>query len=76
MAHTDKPQDKDIGRPGPWGESRYTVPGNPAGQSVLTPPGTSPSEDGPVSTPVTRKDYEFPGAETNKDADSPGGDAG
>jgi hypothetical protein len=52
------------------------MPGKPTGQSVLTPPGTSPSENGPVSTPVTRKDYEFPGTETNEDDAAPGGDAG
>lgn len=72
--------DEAIGRPGPWREGRYQSPGNPPDQSVLTPPGSSPNPDAPVSTPVTRKDYELPGEEAHTDGDGkaepPGGDAG
>jgi hypothetical protein len=59
-----------IGRPGPWGENRYEKPGQPLDNSVLTPPGTSPNEDKPVSTPVTGRDY------GKGDGEVPGGDAG
>lgn len=71
--------DEDIGRPGPWGESRYHKPGSRADQSVLTPPGTPPGPAAPVSTPVTRKDYEFPaqkGDDPERNPEPPGGDAG
>jgi hypothetical protein len=80
MAHSKGTTDEDIGRPGPWSEGRYPEGGQPADQSVRTPPGTSPNPHGPASTPVTRKDYEFPGEEVRTDKDgnveSPGGDAG
>ena len=72
--------DEDIGRPGPWREGRYQQRDKPVDQSVQTPPGTAPRHDAPVSTPVTRKDYEFPGEEQHTDKDGetepPGGDAG
>ena len=78
MARDKAPEDEAIGRPGPWSERRYRRPGQSVDDSVLTPPGTSPSQNGPVSTPVTRKDYEFPGEEAHSGAESepPGGDAG
>jgi hypothetical protein len=57
MAESEKPVEEDIGRPEPWGEERYHKPGEPVDQSVLPVPGTQPSHS-PVSTPVTRKDYE------------------
>lgn len=78
MTHDKAPPDEDIGRPGPWGANRYQRPGASVEQSVLTPPGTSPSPDAPVSTPVTRKDYEFPDEEAAKEGspEPPGGDAG
>ena len=72
--------DEDIGRPGPWREGRYQTRGQPLDQTVKTPPGTLPDSDAPVSTPVTRKDYEFAGEEAHTDEergeDPPGGDAG
>jgi len=81
VAHDERTADEDIGRPGPWGEGRYQQRGQPPDQSVLTPPGTVPNADPPPkSTPVTRKDYEFPGEEALIDKDGslepPGGDAG
>jgi hypothetical protein len=63
-----------IGRPGPWGENRYETKNQPLDQSVLTPPGTSPSVDKPESTPVTRRDY-LRGSDKSEDK-TPGGDAG
>jgi len=63
-----------IGRPGPWGENRYEKKGQPLDQSVLTPPGDSPTEDKPASTPVTRRDYT--GGSGKSDGETPGGDAG
>jgi hypothetical protein len=72
--------DQDIGRPGPWREGRYEQDGGSIEESVHTPPGALPDPNAPVSTPVTRKDYELPGeaAHTDRDGDSepPGGDAG
>jgi hypothetical protein len=74
----NKPPDEDIGRPGPWGANRYQKAGDKAGQSVLTPPGTSPNPDTAISTPVTRKDYESAEESAAKEGtpDPPGGDAG
>jgi hypothetical protein len=80
MAKDKATTDEDIGRPGPWREGRYQKPGDPPDQSVQTPPGTSPNPDTTVSTPVTRKDYEFPGEKEHTDTDGDtepfGGDAG
>ena len=56
-------EDEAIGRPGPWGENRYEKKDQPLDQSVLTPPGTSPNEDKPASTPVTRRDYATSGGD-------------
>lgn len=71
-------KDEDIGRPGPWGEGRYHRPGQPVEQSVLPPEGSSPYPEGPVSTPVTWRDYESPEekAAEGPDSEPPGGDAG
>jgi hypothetical protein len=60
MAKSTGSTDEDVGRPGPWKEGRYQRPGEPVEQSVRTPPKTSPGGKTPASTPVTRKDYEFP----------------
>ena len=72
--------DEAIGRPGPVREGRYQQQGQPLDESVQSPPGSDPNPDRPVSKPVTRKDYEFPGEGADRgksgDADSPGGDAG
>ena len=76
MAENKDTTDEDIGRPGPWSEGRYQRRGDPLDQSVRTPPGTVPNPDTRISTPVTRKDYEFPGQEDHGDADPPGGDGG
>jgi hypothetical protein len=78
MGNNEGSTNEDIGRPGPWKEGRYQQPGQPVDQSVRTPAGTSPSPDQPVSTPVTRKDYEFPdsGRAADGDTEPPGGDAG
>jgi hypothetical protein len=74
-------EDEAIGRPGPWGENRYEKKAQPLDQSVLTPPGTSPSEHKPESTPVTRRDYATSGgagkgAPGTSENETPGGDAG
>ena len=45
-----------IGRPGPWKEGRYQEDGKPVVETVTKEPQAKPQE--PVSTPVTRKDYE------------------
>lgn len=66
--------DEAIGRPGPWGENRFEKKDQPLDQSVLTPPGDSPSVDTPASTPVTRRDYT--GESGQSDDETPGGDAG
>ena len=79
-------EDEAIGRPGPWGENRYEQKDQPLDQSVLTPPGTSPHVDKPVSTPVTRRDYANSGGAgksspakspaAKSENETPGGDAG
>jgi hypothetical protein len=73
-------EDEDIGRPGPWREDRYQQRDKPADESVRQPPGSSPNPNVPASTPVTRKDYEFPDEDRHTDEDGdtepPGGDAG
>jgi hypothetical protein len=71
QAQAEATEGEAIGRPGPWGENRYERKGQPLDQSVLTPPRTSPNEDKPISTPVTRRDYGTPGGDTDA-----GGDAG
>lgn len=78
MTQDEETSQQDIGRPGPWGEARYRVPGLSKEQSVLTPPGTSPGPEAPPSTPVTREDYESsPGKEgEDRSPEPPGGDAG
>jgi hypothetical protein len=78
MGDPNEPVEESIGRPGPWGEDRYGIPGQPEDQSVLPPPGTSPRSDEPKSTPVTRKDYEFPDEQTGppEGEPPPGGDTG
>jgi hypothetical protein len=75
--------DEAIGRPGPWGENRYEKKDQPLDQSVVTPPGTSPNEDKPASTPVTRRDYAISttgsagmGDSGKSENNAPGGDAG
>lgn len=79
MGESKGTSDEDIGRPGPWDEDRYQKAGDPVNTSVLTPPGTLPDSDTPVSTPVTRKDYES-AAEREQtpamDSEPVGGDAG
>ena len=77
MATSKGSSDQDIGRPGPWREGRYQQAEKPADQSVRTPPGSS-SNDTPVSTPVTRRDYIAPDQEPPEsgDREPPGGDAG
>jgi hypothetical protein len=79
MSKSKGSADQDIGRPGPWGEGRYQREGDPAEVSVRTPPGTSPGQGTPTSTPVTRQDYESPGrlsGPADKKTEPPGGDAG
>lgn len=49
--------DEAIGRPKEWREGRYQQPGKTVDKSVSDDPQTG-SEPEPVSTPVTRKDYE------------------
>jgi hypothetical protein len=50
--------DEDIGRPGPWREGRYQQPGKSVDDSVDDASQRSEGNTDPVSTPVTRKDYE------------------
>jgi hypothetical protein len=77
MANSEGSTNEDIGRPGPWKEGRYQRPDESVDQTVHTPAGTSPNPDKRVSTPVTRKDYEFPdAASTDAHSEPPGGDAG
>ena len=78
MGNSEGVTGEDIGRPGPWGESRYQNPAQSVDESVRTPPGSVPNADKRPSTPVTRKDYES--SETappsQDESESPGGDAG
>jgi hypothetical protein len=53
--------DEAIGRPQEWREGRYQRNHTTPVETVLTPPGTQPDSHDPVSTPVTRRDYEQPG---------------
>lgn len=78
MARNEEATDEDIGGPHPWGEGRYRRGGQPIDRSVLAPPGASLHPKGPVSTPVTRKDYEFPGEEADHTgcSEPPGAEAG
>jgi len=78
MGKSDGTSGEDIGRPGPWGEGRYQEAGKPVDNSVRTPVGSVPNADKRSSTPVTRRDYEFPEtAEAPDDkSEPPGGDAG
>jgi hypothetical protein len=50
--------DESIGRPAEWREGRYQQPGKPIDESVRTPADEVDRSDQPVSTPVTRRDYE------------------
>jgi hypothetical protein len=76
MANNEGSTNEAIGRPGPWKEGRYQRPGQSVDQSVQTPAGTSPSSDVPISTPVTRTDYELPNSKSSGKSEPPGGDAG
>jgi hypothetical protein len=58
MGATDGTSDESIGRPREWREGRYQEADKPVKETVVTPPGTAPASRNPVSTPVTRKDYE------------------
>jgi hypothetical protein len=58
MSETKGSSDEDIGRPGPWREGRYQQPGKPVDESVISPSERTEGTTDPVSTPVTRKDYE------------------
>jgi hypothetical protein len=64
MANSEGSTNEGIGRPGPLKEGRYRRPDESVDQTVHIPAGTSPNPDKRVSTPVTRKDYEFPDATT------------
>jgi hypothetical protein len=70
--------DEDIGRPGPWGEGRYQVPGQSVDESVRTPSGSVPGADKRPSTPVTLDDYESSEtvSRSKDESELPGGDAG
>jgi hypothetical protein len=50
--------DESIGRPAQWREGRYQQPGKPIDKSVRIPADERNPSDDPVSTPVTRRDYE------------------
>ena len=79
MGNSEGTTGEEIGRPEPWGEGRYQMPGQSVYESVRTPPGTVPNADKRTSTPVTRKDYESSetASSSSKDeSESPGGDAG
>jgi len=49
---------ESIGRPAPWGETRYEEDGKPDAGSVLRKPGEGPVDT--TSTPVTLEDYVGP----------------
>jgi hypothetical protein len=58
MSNNKGSADESIGRPAVWREGRYQQPGMPIDRSVQIPADErNPSHD-PVSTPVTRRDYE------------------
>jgi hypothetical protein len=57
MSDNNGSSDESIGRPEPWREGRYEQDGKSVKETVLTPPGSAPQANPPVSTPVTRKDY-------------------
>jgi hypothetical protein len=57
MGESKGSSNEDIGRPGPWREGRYQTPGKPVDESVVKEPQAERNNE-PVSTPVTRKDYE------------------
>jgi hypothetical protein len=50
--------DESIGRPAEWREGRYQQPGKPVDESVQIPADERNRSPEPVSTPVTRRDYE------------------
>jgi len=58
MRQASGSSDDSIGRPQEWREGRYQQPGTSPKQTVITPPRTKPASNDPVSTPVTRRDYE------------------
>lgn len=61
MSESKGTSDEAIGRPKEWREGRYQQPGKPADVSVKdAPQGEAQPSAHPVSTPVTRKDYEGP----------------
>ena len=77
MEHDKGTTDGDIGRPDPWTEGRYEVPGQPIDQSVQTLFPAPHYPEGPVSTPVTQRDYRFPWEPDASEGEEPrGGDAG
>jgi hypothetical protein len=79
MAKSEGRSNEAIGRPGPWGAGRYQEGGKPVDVSVRTPPGTVPNSNSPVSTPVTRRDYESDAERESREKggpEPPGGDAG
>jgi hypothetical protein len=50
--------DESIGRPAEWREGRYQQPGKPVDESVQVPDDEQNRSTDPISTPVTRRDYE------------------
>jgi hypothetical protein len=49
---------QSIGRPTQWREGRYQQPGKPVDESVRVPADERNRSREPISTPVTRRDYE------------------
>lgn len=60
MSNSKGSSDKSIGRPAEWREGRYQQPGKPVDESVQIPPDERNRSREPISTPVTRRDYEQP----------------
>ena len=58
MAESKGSSDESIGRPKHWREGRYQQPGKSVDGSVVTPAESNDRTPGPISTPVTQKDYE------------------
>jgi hypothetical protein len=50
--------DESIGRPAEWREGRYQQPGKPVDECVRIPVDERNRSREPISTPVTRRDYE------------------
>jgi len=58
MSNNTASSEQSIGRPAEWREGRYERAGTPVDKSVRIPADERNRSHEPVSTPVTRRDYE------------------